>query len=85
MHLCSTLLTCSPAPSTHESGLVNIEVLKKTCEWSEQKNFHGLTNPKMLPPALSIALFLCRHVLPYIYLPAAQHIDRDGNPNHVIT
>ena len=52
MHLCSTLLTCSPAPSAHESGLVNVEVLKKICERSEQKNFPGLTNPKMLPPAL---------------------------------
>jgi len=39
MHLCSTLLTCSPAPSTHESGLVNVEVLKKICEQSEQKIF----------------------------------------------
>jgi len=53
MHLRSTLLTCSPALSTHESGLVNVEVLKKICERSEQKIFHGLTNPKMLPPALT--------------------------------
>ena len=43
MHLCSTLLTYLPAFSPHESGPVNVEVLK---------NFHGLTNPKMLPPAL---------------------------------
>ena len=54
MHLCSTLLTCSPAPSTHESGLVNVEVLKKNLQAERAKNFHGLTNPKMLPPALPI-------------------------------
>ena len=53
MHLCSTLLTYLPAFSPHESRPVNVEVLKKICEQSDQKNFHGLTNPKMLPPALS--------------------------------
>ena len=53
MHLYSTLLTCLPAFSTHESGLVNVEVKKKKIgERSKQKNFHGLTNPKMLPLAL---------------------------------
>ena len=54
MHLCSTLLTYLPAFSPHESRPVNVEVLKKICEQSDQKNFHGLTNPKMLPPALSM-------------------------------
>ena len=34
-HLCSTLLTCSPAFSTHESGVVNVGVMKKICERSE--------------------------------------------------
>ena len=53
MHLCSTLLTYLPAFSPHESRPVNVEVLKKICEQSDQKNFHGLTNPKMLPPALT--------------------------------
>ena len=52
MHLHSTLLTCLPAFSTHESGLVNVEVLKKFASGASKKIFNGLTNPKILPPAL---------------------------------
>ena len=76
MHLCSTLLTYLPAFSPHESRPVNVEVLKKICEQSDQKNFHGLTNPKMLPPALNkivCGLILIYSALYYVLLCKCLH------------